>query len=52
MFICPKCQNKVKYIVSIHNEVLSVDTTLHTIITERGRIVKGYKLHECDVRKD
>ena len=47
MLICPKCQNEVKYIVSKDNEVLVVNPAVDYIVTDTGRKVAGYKLHEC-----
>ena len=48
MMICPKCQQDVKYIVSKDNEVLVVNPTVSSIVTDKGRIVTGYQLHKCD----
>ena len=47
MLICPKCKKEIKYIASKDGEVLMLDIDLQTLVTEKGRIVQGYKIHKC-----
>lgn len=47
MLICHKCKKEIKYIVSTDGKVLMLDIDLQTVVTEKGRIVQGYKIHKC-----
>ena len=52
MLVCSNCKRYIKYIVSKNNIVLTVDPEIKTLITEKGRIVEGYSIHECDMREE
>jgi len=48
---CVKCGADIKYIPS-GNSVIVVDTREVEIITDRGRVVKGYFRHDCPAKKE
>jgi hypothetical protein len=51
--ICPGCGRDVRYIVtapSLHvgnNGLIAVETIEEELITEKGRLVQGFKRHKC-----
>lgn len=46
--VCKKCGGKVKYINSaVSDDIIIVDDTLVTIITNTGRQARGYLRHQC-----
>jgi len=49
MVICPKCGEEIRYINSASNRegMFVVNPTPHEIISERGRVVKGFFPHAC-----
>lgn len=51
MLVCSNCKKYIKYIVSKNNTVLIVEPDVKTLVTEKGRIVKGYSIHECEESK-
>lgn len=46
---CPHCGNPIRYITDTHT-IFIVDTEEKTLITERGRIIKGFMLHSCPIK--
>lgn len=47
---CPHCGNAIRYITD-GLTIFIVDTEEKTLITERGRSVKGFVLHACPCQK-
>jgi hypothetical protein len=49
--LCPDCGQEIKYITTPPrnggNGITAVDIDEQEIITERGRSVRGFKLHRC-----
>lgn len=52
MLICSNCKKHIKYIVIKNNTVLIVDPEIKTLVTEKGRIVEGYSIHECEEKEE
>lgn len=46
MTYCLDCKAPVKYIVSKDN-IIKVNAEEKFLVTDRGRIVKGYEVHSC-----
>ncbi|MGI5066118.1 hypothetical protein [Treponema putidum] len=46
MTYCLDCKAPVKYIVSKDN-IIKVNVEEKFLVTDRGRIVKGYEIHSC-----
>lgn len=51
MIICEKCGKPVRYIAaarSVSSEgIFMVDAVPEELISERGRILTGYRVHKC-----
>jgi hypothetical protein len=51
MVTCPKCGTEIRYITTApsmrNNGIIPVDPQERELITETGRIVRGYRLHIC-----
>jgi len=56
MVVCPKCGEKIRYINasrSINPEkVYVVDPEPHELISDMGRVLKGYIPHNCKGGQD
>lgn len=46
MTYCLDCKAPVKYIVS-KDSIIKVNAEEKFLVTDRGRIVKGYEIHSC-----
>ncbi len=46
MIRCPHCNAEIKYIYS-NNEIIPVNPKEKSLFNNRGRVLKGYELHEC-----
>jgi hypothetical protein len=55
MTICEKCGKPVRYIAAARSVspdgIFMVDITPETLISEQGRIVTGFRTHECAENK-
>jgi hypothetical protein len=47
MVKCPKCRKEIRYITSERGQPIPVDDKICCLITETGRIIRGYKEHKC-----
>lgn len=46
---CPKCQKSIKVIPSIRqDQVFVCEKELMEFVSENGRKIKGYPLHQCE----
>lgn len=50
MIHCPHCNSLIRYITDVQH-IFIVDVQEKTLITDRGRMVKGYPLHVCPAQK-
>lgn len=50
MIHCPHCNSLIRYITDAQH-IFIVDVQEKTLITDRGRMVKGYPLHVCPAQK-
>jgi hypothetical protein len=48
---CKNCGREIKYI-AVKNDYILCDAGETAIVTENGIIRRGYKIHECEERKD
>lgn len=54
--ICPTCGAEIRYIVTAYSTntanggITPVEICEEELITERGRIVRGYRAHKCGDR--
>jgi hypothetical protein len=52
---CPSCGRDIRYVVaapSLHagnNGLIAVETREEELITEKGRLVLGFKRHKCQI---
>ena len=48
---CPVCGKEVKAIALNREESVLCETAQVEIVTESGRVFRGYERHECDGKK-
>ena len=48
---CPDCGKEVKAIALNREESVLCETEAVEIVTESGRVFRGYTRHECDGKK-
>lgn len=49
---CPFCGKEAKIIATSRDFYVYCETALTEIVTENGRIFKGYVRHKCDEKRD
>jgi hypothetical protein len=55
---CPSCGRDIRYVVaapSLHagnNGLIAVETREEELLTEKGRLVRGFKRHICPPRSE
>jgi hypothetical protein len=51
MVRCPKCGREIRYITAApsagSNGIIPVETGQEELISETGRVLRGYRVHEC-----
>jgi hypothetical protein len=52
MQICTRCGKEVKYIATGYKDIAITEVEKIEIITEGGHLMKGYKLHKCELPKE
>jgi hypothetical protein len=53
MIVCEKCGKPVRYIAAASlNGIFMVDLVKQELISEKGRIITGYKEHKCKEDKE
>ena len=49
---CLKCGKDIKYIATAPGKNVACDTEIKRFVTENGRQVFGYLVHDCEEEKD
>jgi uncharacterized protein YbaR (Trm112 family) len=51
MLVCPACNKPIRYINAAHtvepDGIFVVDAEPQTLISEKGRVISGYREHQC-----